>query len=260
MDEILERVKANRPALERWLRALPGYAGYKEKELRRDADRLLREALSRRLREAADRLLRAQRRLADRDLSRVEELDRLVRRLQTLADRIRTAGYGYAGFFDALRIEEAELEALYRFDAELLERAEELPKAVEALEQAVEGSADLSPALRGLEQPLQALEAALGSAGGTNAGPPLTIGAATCAAAGRNSFQPPTTGSDPHAIKGTRLGVVRAASSAAFGILKTGGSGRKPFLQQPWINPPPPWGNIPDPGALSAAARGRPPR
>jgi hypothetical protein len=31
---------------------------------------------------------------------------------------------------------------------------------VEALEQAVEGSADLSPALRGLEQPLQALEAA----------------------------------------------------------------------------------------------------
>lgn len=160
MDEILERVKANRPALERWLRALPGYAGYKEKELRRDADRLLREALSRRLREAADRLLRAQRRLANRDLSRVEELDRLVHRLQTLADRIRTASYGYAGFFDALRIEQAELEALYRFDAELLERAEELPKAVEALEQAVEGSADLSPALRGLEQPLQALEAA----------------------------------------------------------------------------------------------------
>lgn len=98
MDEILERVKANRPALERWLRLLPGYAGYKEKEQRRDADRILRETIRRRLRELADRLLGLQRELSERDLARVDEIDRIVRQLQTLADQVGVARYGYAGF------------------------------------------------------------------------------------------------------------------------------------------------------------------
>ncbi len=160
MDEILERVKANRPALERWLRVLPGYAGYKEKEQRRDADRILREAIRLRLREIADRLLGLQRELAERDLSRVDELDRVVRRIQTLADQVGVARYGYAGFFDALRIEEAELEALYRFDADLLQKIEELQERIDVLDQTVHGGGDLSAVLLPLNRHLQELQAA----------------------------------------------------------------------------------------------------
>lgn len=151
MDEILERVKANRPALERWLRLLPGYAGYKEKEQRRDADRILRETIRRRLRELADRLLGLQRELSERDLARVDEIDRIVRQLQTLADQVGVARYGYAGFFDAVRIGEAELEALYRFDADLLQKIEELQGSVDALGQTIRGGGDLAAALRPLE-------------------------------------------------------------------------------------------------------------
>lgn len=159
MDEILERVKAKRPALERWLRLLPGYAGYKEKEQRRDADWILREAIRHRLREIADRLLRIQRELAERDLSRVDEIDRLVRRIQTLADQIGVARYGYAGFFDAIRIEEAELEALYRFDADLLQKIEELQERIDVLDQAVHSGGDLSAVLPPLDRHLQELQA-----------------------------------------------------------------------------------------------------
>lgn len=160
MDEILERVKADRPALEGWLRHLPGYVGYKEKERRRDADRILREAVSRRLREAADRLLRLQREIADRDLAHVDEVDRAARRIQTLADRIQTTRYGYAGFFDALRIGEAELEALYRFDADLLQRVEDLSGDLDRLDPAARGGGDLPTALQALAQRIQELEAA----------------------------------------------------------------------------------------------------
>ncbi len=157
MDEILERVKANRPALERWLRFLPGYAGYKEKEQRRDADRILRETIRQRLRELADRLLVLQRELAERELSRVDEIDRMVRRIQTLADQVGVARYGYAGFFDAVRIGEAELEALYRFDADLLQKIEELQGSIDVLAQAIRGGGDLPAALRPLEDQLQEL-------------------------------------------------------------------------------------------------------
>ncbi|HXF70349.1 MAG TPA: hypothetical protein VNK89_11145 [Thermoflexus sp.] len=160
MDEILERVKANRPVLERWLRFLPGYAGYKEKEQRRDADRILRETISHRLQELADRLLGLQRELADRDLSHVDEIDRLVHRVQTLADQIRVARYGYAGFFDAIRIEETELEALYRFDADLLQKVEELQEDVEPLDSAIRGGGDLLSTLRPLERRIQELQVA----------------------------------------------------------------------------------------------------
>ncbi|MCS6964732.1 hypothetical protein [Thermoflexus sp.] len=160
MDEILERVKANRPALERWLRLLPGYAGYKEKEQRRDADRILREAIRRRLLGIADRLLGLQRELADRDLSHADELDRAVRRIQTLADQIGVARYGYAGFFDAIRIQEGELEALYRFDADLFQKAEELQENVDALDQALRGNSELLVALRSLESRIQELQRA----------------------------------------------------------------------------------------------------
>ncbi|WP_376788829.1 hypothetical protein [Thermoflexus sp.] len=158
MDEILERVKTNRPALERWLRLLPGYAGYKEKEQRRDADRILRETIRQRLRELADRLLGLQRELSERDLSRVDEIDRVVRRIQTLADQVGVARYGYAGFFDAVRIGEAELEALYRFDADLLQKIEELQGSLDALAQAIRGGGDLPAALRPLESQLQELQ------------------------------------------------------------------------------------------------------
>lgn len=160
MDEILERVMAKRPELERWLRILPGYAGYKAKEQRRDADRILREAIHRRLREVADRLLRLQREVADRDLSRAGEVDRVARRTQTLADQVRVASYGYAGFFDAVRIGEAELEALYRFDADLLQKVEALQGALDALERAVREGGDLPAALRSFEQGLQDLQTA----------------------------------------------------------------------------------------------------
>ncbi|MCB9154272.1 MAG: hypothetical protein H6649_09495, partial [Caldilineae bacterium] len=41
------------------------------------------------------------------------------RKLVLLADRIRTASYGYAPLFDDLRVKEAELDALARFDEAL---------------------------------------------------------------------------------------------------------------------------------------------
>lgn len=49
--EVKERVTASRNALERVMGVIPGYHGYKEKEIRREADKLLRIHLARRFEE-----------------------------------------------------------------------------------------------------------------------------------------------------------------------------------------------------------------
>jgi hypothetical protein len=38
-----------------------------------------------------------------------------------LIDRLKTASYGYAGLFDAVKVKEAELDALYNYDAAMLD-------------------------------------------------------------------------------------------------------------------------------------------
>ena len=45
-DQFVEQAKANQGALERLFKGLPGIRGYADKELRRDADKRLREQLA----------------------------------------------------------------------------------------------------------------------------------------------------------------------------------------------------------------------
>jgi hypothetical protein len=67
------------------------------------------------------------------DAGRIGQLtrfDRLDRDLDGLSQSVRFADYGYSGFFDAVKIGDAELEALFRFD---LASADELVALGDAL-------------------------------------------------------------------------------------------------------------------------------
>jgi hypothetical protein len=64
-------------------------------------------------------------------------VDGVVQKLQTLVDRVKTASYGYAGLFDAVKIREAELDALNKFDVALAGRVVAVENAVKALAEAV---------------------------------------------------------------------------------------------------------------------------
>ena len=50
MDPILDKARAGQSSLEQLVNSIPGFKGYREKELRRDADRLQREYLASRRR------------------------------------------------------------------------------------------------------------------------------------------------------------------------------------------------------------------
>ena len=67
----------------------------------------------------------------------VDDVGSAVTQLQTFADRIRVASYGYSGLFDAAKVNEAELEQMYNFDAALFEYVDRLDAASDRLREAI---------------------------------------------------------------------------------------------------------------------------
>jgi hypothetical protein len=122
MDPILDKARAGQNWLERIANAIPGFKGYREKELRRDTDRLQREHLSSRLEECKgglNEVSAASTRNGDLDL--INDVETARKRLDKVVARIRYADRGYAGFFDAVKVDEAVLGRIYEFDMSLLD-------------------------------------------------------------------------------------------------------------------------------------------
>jgi len=110
---------------------VPGYRGYKEKELRREEDARLRGRVLAKLQAVRALLEDRLGRLTEQALEAgAEELDRRLRRTEGVADAVRYAPYGFSGFFDAEKVREETLERLLETDLLLFQ---DLDDALERL-------------------------------------------------------------------------------------------------------------------------------
>jgi hypothetical protein len=135
--------------LERAISGLPGIKGYREKEMRRDADKLVRDSLVKRLGEQRTRLTELQSELLNSGgLLFMDDMEKVVTRLNTLMDRIRTASRGYAGFFDIQKVKEDELDRLVAFDRSLFESLPALEEAVTAVGKSMADKEGIEPAIK----------------------------------------------------------------------------------------------------------------
>ena len=120
--------------LEKLTEKIPGYGGYQDKERRRDIDKLQREHLANQLRATKTPLMDLMRDMTSSGrLFETTPVDRLIKKIDKLENRIRFASYGYSGFFDQVKIQEAELNAIYQFDLSLVTRVEQLEEKARAL-------------------------------------------------------------------------------------------------------------------------------
>jgi len=151
---ILDKARAGQNFLEQLANAIPGFKGYRDKELRRDADRLEREHIASQLEQCKKTLDQV-----SRDITRSGSLDAMNdvetarKKLDKAVARIRYADRGYAGFFDAIKVDEQALERVYQFDLGLLSDV-----------QAVRGAAqlgDAKAAVAGMNASLDALDTRL---------------------------------------------------------------------------------------------------
>ncbi|MBN1357376.1 hypothetical protein JW988_01270 [Candidatus Bathyarchaeota archaeon] len=132
--DYLGKVKGERSLLEKIMGYVPGYRGYKEKELRRESDRLIRMEVVNRLKSAKTAFRRTfanpllVQKLSGDDTFR---FDALNSRLDRVTQRIDRAVAGYAGMFDAIKVKEDKLDSVLKHDLSLIERAESVKADVE---------------------------------------------------------------------------------------------------------------------------------
>ena len=84
------------------------------------------------------------------EIKYTDDLEKAALRLRTFADRVRTAPRGYSSLFEAIKINEAELAKLYEYDATLLDKAEEVGRAIDNIQASV-GTDGLPAAIRNLQ-------------------------------------------------------------------------------------------------------------
>ena len=70
--------------------------------------------------------------------------------LRTFIDKISKAARGYSGMFDAVKINEKELESIYQFDAAFFDLAEQIKSALDNVEASLGDEAALPAAIRNI--------------------------------------------------------------------------------------------------------------
>jgi len=146
--DVRERVTEALGGLEQLVAKVPGYKGYKEKEMRREADKLLREHLARQFEEQRRSITNLQKQLIGaRQVGLLDDLESGVMKLQYLIDRLKTASYGYAGFFDAIKVKEAQLDALYEFDNALMDEVPNVATAINKVSAAIAAKEGVAEAI-----------------------------------------------------------------------------------------------------------------
>ena len=118
----LEKVQESEKLLERVMLVLPGFRGYKLREQRREADRIIRNHLHYMLENCRTWLTFSLQSLSDSKVAELSEpMNRLIARVDLLSEKVNHASYGYSGFFDSVKIEEPELERMLSFDTQLVD-------------------------------------------------------------------------------------------------------------------------------------------
>jgi hypothetical protein len=156
MGNGVDRAMERRNLLEKLGMLIPGFKGYLRREMRREVDKSQRDWLAAQVDRGRQRLqgkIRGWSRSANlENLDLASSLDKLLDRF---ANRIRHADYGYTGFFDAVKINEPELDRLYQFDLQLSQTVAQLAERIEALP----GSA-AEPELRSVLEEMEAADRA----------------------------------------------------------------------------------------------------
>ena len=160
--DYLGKVRGERGLLERIIGYIPGYRGYKEKELRRESDRLVRTDAVNRLKAAKTAVRRTfanpavVQKLTSEDSYR---FDALTSRLDRVTQRIDRAVAGYQGMFDAVKVKEDKLDTVIQHDLSLIQEADAIKTDCDNVAKMQPGNADWGTAVDSLISKVEDLDA-----------------------------------------------------------------------------------------------------
>ena len=150
MSDLFNRITDDQDIFRKLFSKIPGFSGYVERENRRAADKILREAIADRFEEMWQRISSIQTDLiSSGGLEFIDDIERAAIKIRQFIDRIRHASYGYSPFFNATKINEEELSKVYEFDLALLENGDGVSRAIDNIESSI-GTDGLPAAIRHL--------------------------------------------------------------------------------------------------------------
>lgn len=161
MDNLREKIKGGENFLEKLMRKIPGFQGYKNREQSRTADQIQRKFMAKELLQHKGHLAEVgQEMIRSGDISLIAEVDRVTKIIDKVNDRIEHAAYGYSGLFDAVRIGEMELDTLYEYDMEMVSNISSIGEAIDALEYTIDDEDKGKPKarLRDVEKAVKTLD------------------------------------------------------------------------------------------------------
>lgn len=151
MSDLFDKVSGQMDVFKNLASKIPGFSGYVERQNRRAADKLLRETVADRFEELWKRTSTIQTDMVNEGMIELmDDMEQAAIQLRTFADKIRTATYGYAGFFDAVKIKEEELAQLYQFDLAFFDVVEQIGSALDNIVASMGDEDGLKAAIRHL--------------------------------------------------------------------------------------------------------------
>ncbi|MGD0450799.1 MAG: hypothetical protein ABSA79_07085 [Candidatus Bathyarchaeia archaeon] len=160
-NDVTSNVQGQMRLSERIAAFVPGFHGYKEKEIRRESDRLIRNHLYLKLSIEKNDLREIEQKLADRRYFDVlTDMDRLLAKMDRVVEKVNHASYGYSGFFDAVKVREDSLDRMIDFDNKLLDGVTALATEIDAFKAdlASGATANLKTRVQNVIDKLESLE------------------------------------------------------------------------------------------------------
>ena len=149
MEDFFQKVTSQQDPFKKLASFIPGFKGYIERQNRRDADKVLRDTVAQRFEDQWRRTSQLQRDMVSNgQIAFVDDLEKAAIKLRTFIDKISTAPRGYSGLFDAVKINEEELESIYQFDAAFFDLAEQVGRALDNVEASLGDPAALPASIR----------------------------------------------------------------------------------------------------------------
>jgi DNA repair ATPase RecN len=136
---------------------IPGFKGYKQKELIREDDKLIRNYLFNKIKEAEETIRSYLSDSLDGKIPvNVSELNNTAKDLSSLGTKIRVSSAGYSGYFDRVKVTEKELEQLKKLDAELVSSCEELASLAKKIKENVSLLTELKERIKAINSGIDA--------------------------------------------------------------------------------------------------------
>ena len=160
-SDTLSKVQGQMNLPERIAAFVPGFRGYKEKEIRRESDKLIRNHLYLKLQVERSDLKDLEQKLADkRYFDVLTDMDRLMAKMDRVVEKINHASYGYSGFFDAVKVKEGNLDNMIAFDNKLLDGINAVTTEIDAFKTDVSSGAtsNLKTRVQSVTDKLESLE------------------------------------------------------------------------------------------------------